>query len=215
MAELNETAVNILNEMFPEMKENPLAISKQKITEYFKQLEYHKNNIFSIEQRNVNEAGYNRAFKLANKVLSLINVEKVKLPLNIMPVSEQAIMGLVTLPTFSPKQEIKKVLDKGIALTKYETAHTYSAIYLALYNECENEILTAQAQQIKNNVLIKLNKNHQRVRVYFTINPKNSIYDCAEYLALMPIQVIELKKAILYEFEEEEIKPFVIANIIR
>jgi len=215
MAKLNETAWNILNEMFPEMKNNPLAMSKGMITKYFKDLEFSRTQIFSKEQRANNEAGYNKAFDLSSKALPLIDVVNVKQPENLKNVTEEAVVGLVSLPSHSPKQIIKNIKDSGKTLTKYETAETYTAIFQALYIEAEQTIINSQIQQIKSNPLIRLKSNSQRVLSYYSVNPNGSIYECAELLGLMPIQVIQLRKATLYEFEEEELKPFVIANIIR
>ena len=215
MANLNETAVNILNEMFPEMKNNPLAISKGMINKYFKDLEFNKTQIFSIEQRTANEEGFNKAYKLSCTALPLIDVERVNQPVNVANVNEEATVGMVSLPSHSPKQIIKGIKDNGKVLTKYESAETYTAIFQALYIEAEDSILNCQIQQLKGNLSIKLKSNSQRVLSYYSVNPNGSIYDCAELLGLMPIQVIQLRKATLYEFEEEEMKPFVMANIIR
>jgi hypothetical protein len=215
MSNLNETMVNILDEMFPEIITNPLAINKGKINQYFKDLEYHKANIQTVNERETNLKGYKKAFELSVKILPLINVDSIKLPVNIKILTEEANIGMVSLLSNSPKQIVKNIKYSGRTLTMYETAETYSAIFQCAYLEAEQTILNRQAEQIKSNPSIKLKSNVQRVSVYDMITSNGSIYDCAEQLGLMPIQVIELRKVSLYEFEQEETKPYIKAKIIR
>lgn len=216
MKNIKQEFLNFLMEILPESKTNPLTISKDGINKYFNLLEYtREHNIRNAQDRLINDTFYNTAFKLAHKALKLIDVSTIKMPATTyQTIHETATFGLVTNWKYTPKQYIK-YLDLLAPFTVYATQETYSQIFQACYNECEDLIISKQVEFLNSFPDAKLRNNAQRVYVYFIVNPKATINDCAETLGLMPLQVIELKKAILHEVELEETKPYISGTVVR
>jgi hypothetical protein len=212
----NEKFISALITILPEAEYNPMVLNRNAINTHFDAIEFSKKQIFSQAVRERNDNAYATAHKLAQEIIPLINLDGVKLPeVNSRNYAPDTFDGMVTLPYYSPKQNIKAIQNRAVPFERYLNAADYSAIFQAALIEAANEVRELQTKYLTKNPAVRLKSTAQRVQTYFRLHPEGTIYDCADKLGLMPIQVIHSKDVPLSEVHHDECDIFVLCEVTR
>jgi hypothetical protein len=213
----NITLLNALYEFNADYKVNPLLISLYNIKKYFEVFEYNNKpkNGKPYNQTALKEIDMLNS--ICKNVIKLFDVSKVQLPVSVSRNHKtDYLIFSPCIPTYSPKQQIKYILDYSKeSFNKPESIEIYIAIFQAIFLEVEEIILNIQKEFLMKNTAVKLTSNELRVYSYFQIYPQETIYNCADCLGLMPIQIIALKEYNIQEMRKEECKPFIYNKIVR
>lgn len=215
----NNTAklLNALYELNPQYKVNPLLISLTAIKKYFEAYEYNNKPKNGKPCTETATKEYNRYNTICKSIIDIIDTTGVIMPQTVSTNHKtDYLLFSPCIPTYSPKQQIINIKKVWIdTFNKPESATMYIAIFQAIILQEEETILSIQKEYLLTNTAIKLPLKELRIYTYFQVNPNATVYNCADYLGLMPIEVFAVKEYKVNDIQYDECKPFIYNKILR